>query len=397
MFGWETKVKILAVSVRIPEEGKKGDQVLSFHRLSYLSRKHTIKLVCFGSPVANAEALTKLEALGICVRLIPWNKFIAIFKLLAAMFNARMPFQCALFQSASFMGAVSCELDTFKPDAVYAVMIRALVNLPASSLPLFVDMVDSMGLNFSRRVSLERGLKRLAFNIEYQRVSAYEVSVAQHATLSYVVSKVDQNHIHHEKVKALPLGINGLEFFKQANDGLEPIIVFTGNMNYKPNVEAVLWFYDNCWTQLKLAIPAVHWVIAGSNPTAKVLALRDDEAISVTGRVASLAMVLNGARLSIAPMQSGSGMQFKILEAMACGLPVVTTSLGLGDIAAKPEQDIIVADSADAFVQSITKLLASPKLRKRIGCAGLSYVTAHHTWDALNAEFEQFTFARLKK
>jgi glycosyltransferase involved in cell wall biosynthesis len=390
-------MKILAISVRIPEDGKKGDQVLSFHRLSYLSRKNTIKLICFGSREADADALAKLEALGISIELLQWNKFVAGFNLLNAIFDEFLPFQCALFQSASYRSAVAHALTEFKPDAVYAVMIRALVNLPPSGLPLFVDMVDSMGLNFSRRVALEHGLKRVAFEMECKRVSAYEVNAAKQATLSFVVSKVDQKFIGDEKVKALPLGINGFEFFNQSNYGLEPAIVFTGNMNYKPNVEAVLWFYNQCWAKLKLAAPAVRWVVAGSNPTAEVLALRADQAITVTGRVPSLAAAINAAWLSIAPMQSGSGMQFKILEAMACGVPVVTTPLGLGDIAAKPEQEVIVADSADAFIQSIIKLLDSTELRNSIGDAGLSYVTAHHTWDALNSEFERCTFATLQQ
>jgi glycosyltransferase involved in cell wall biosynthesis len=237
----------------------------------------------------------------------------------------------------------------------------------------------------------------MAFDIECRRVSAYEVNVAQQATLSFVVSKVDQKYIGHVKVKALPLGINGHEFFKQSDGGLEPAIVFTGNMNYKPNVDAVLWFYEQCWAKLKLAAPSLHWVVAGSNPTADVLALRVDKSITVTGRVPSLAAVINAARLSIAPMQSGSGMQFKILEAMACGVPVVTTSLGLGDIAAKPDQDVILADTADEFVQSIVNMLGSPDLRQRIGEAGLRYVNSHHTWDALNAEFEWSTFASIKR
>ncbi|PUE60913.1 hypothetical protein B9Z45_06210 [Limnohabitans sp. 2KL-17] len=390
-------MKILAVSVRVPEDGKKGDQVLSFHRLSYLSRKHTIKLICFGSPNADADALSKLEALGISVQLVKWNKFVAGFNVLTAVFDALLPFQCALFQSGPYKRAVAQELALFKPDAVYAVLIRSFVNLPPSGLPLFVDMVDSMGLNFSRRVALERGLKRLAFDMESQRVSAYEVYVAQQATLSYVVSKVDQKFIGHEKVKALPLGINGHEFYKQSEGSLESSIVFTGNMNYKPNVDAVIWFYGQCWSKLKLAVPAVRWVVAGSNPTAEVLALSADEAITVTGRVPSLAAVINTARMSIAPMQSGSGMQFKILEAMACGVPVVTSSLGLGDIAAKPGQEVVLADTADNFVQSIIDLLGSPDSCQAIGEAGLRYVNVNHTWDALNADFEQSTFATLYK
>jgi glycosyltransferase involved in cell wall biosynthesis len=390
-------MKILAVSVRVPEDGKKGDQVLSFHRLSYLARQHTIKLICFGSHDADAAALVKLEALGISIQLIQWKKLAAGINVLAAAFNTDLPFQCALFKSTAFRRAVNQALIAFKPDAVYAVMIRVLVNLPQNALPLFVDMVDSMGLNFSRRVTLERGLKRVAFEMERQRVSAYEANVAKQATLSFVVSKVDQKFIGHKKVKSLPLGINGYEFLKQTGDGLEPSIIFTGNMNYKPNVDAVLWFYSQCWSMLKIALPAVRWVIAGSNPTAEVVALRSDKAISVTGRVQSLAVEINSARVSIAPMQSGSGMQFKILEAMACGVPVVATSLGLGDIAAKAEQEVILADTADEFVQSILKLLVSPDLRQSIGDAGLRYVKAHHTWDALNIEFDRTTFATIKQ
>jgi glycosyltransferase involved in cell wall biosynthesis len=388
-------MKILALSIRIPEVDKKGDQVVSFHRLRYLSLNHTVQLICFGSRKTDASAIAKLEALGISVRLVHWSKFLAGLNVLSVAFSSNLPFQCALFKSSAYETLVAQALVSFKPDAVYAVLIRSLVNLPSCCLPLFVDMVDSMGLNFARRVALERGFKKVALEMECQRVSAYEVKVAQQSTLSFVVSKVDQKFIGHEKVQALPLGINGLEFFKQSDGVLDSTIVFTGNMNYKPNVDAVLWFYGQCWAKLKLAVPAVRWVIAGSNPTAEVLALRADESIKVTGRVPSLAAVINAARLSIAPMQSGSGMQFKILEAMACGVPVVTTSLGLGDIAAKPDQDVIVADTADEFVHSIVSLLGLPDLRQSIGDAGLRYVNSHHTWDALNSEFEQSTFATL--
>jgi len=274
-------------------------------------------------------------------------------------------------------------------------MIRPLVNLPVNSSPLFIDMVDSMGLNFSRRVALEHGLRYFAFKLELRRVSAYEVEAAQRALHSFVVSAVDKQFIGSEKVSALPLGINSNNFNKQPVDDLSPVILFTGNMNYKPNEDAVLWFFRNCWSELKLAIPEIRWVIAGNNPTDSVQALRSDQAITVTGRVLSLAAVINDARVSIAPMQSGSGMQFKILEAMACGVPVVTTSLGLGDIGAKPGQDILLADSAEEFVQTVLTLLGSSDLRQRIGDAGLHYVNLHHTWDALNEEFEQSTFSTL--
>jgi glycosyltransferase involved in cell wall biosynthesis len=111
--------------------------------------------------------------------------------------------------------------------------------------------------------------------------------------------------------------------------------------------------------------------------------------VTVTGRVPSLASVINAARVSIAPMQSGSGMQFKILEAMACGVPVVVSTLGLGDIAAEINKDFLLADTPDSFVQAILSLLQSEELREKIGNAGWQFVKKHHTWDMLNADFEQ--------
>jgi len=129
-------------------------------------------------------------------------------------------------------------------------------------------------------------------------------------------------------------------------------------------------------------------VVAGSNPAPQIEALRVDPRISVTGRVASIAEVLNSAMVAVAPMQSGSGMQFKILEAMACGVPVVATTLGLGDIAARPGAEILIADSPERFVQSVLSLAGSPELRARVGDAGLRYVRERHDWERLNERFE---------
>lgn len=389
-------MKILAVSVRVPEQGKKGDQVLSYHRLKYLSKMHTIKLICFGSYVEDAKAIENLSALGITVQLIPWSKFSAIKNILLNIFFSDLPFQCALFKSAAFNDAVKDSVLNFKPDAVYAVLIRILINLPANNLPLFIDMVDSMGLNFSRRLTNERGPKKVALGIELRRVSSYENAMANMATLSFVVSKIDQEFIGSNKVKALPLGIDSIEIFDDVIHHNPPSIVFSGNMNYRPNIDAVLWFNEHCWERLKEAFPDLCWIIAGSNPSREILALKEDRDIKVTGQVSSLTTVISSALLSIAPMQSGSGMQFKILEAMNCGVPVVTTSLGLGDISAVPDRDVIVADDPNDFVQAVSDLLNSPQRCKIIGGNGKAFVNLNHTWDALNEKFELDTFAKFQ-
>ena len=144
-----------------------------------------------------------------------------------------------------------------------------------------------------------------------------------------------------------------------------------------------------------MACPDVRLVIAGSSPTSEITSLRSDESVTVTGRVSSLKSIINSARISIAPMQSGSGMQFKILEAMACSVPVVATSMGLGDIGAKAGKDILISDTSDSFVESVLLLLKSDDLHAKIGDSGFQYVNKHHTWDALNAKFESFIISTL--
>jgi len=388
-------MKILAISPRIPADSQKGYQVLSFHRLTHLSRTHEIQVMCFGHSEDDLAAKLRLESLGISVLMFRWNPLVAGLNVLRVLFYDDTPFQCALFQSGDFRNAVMVSLSQFQPDMVYGVTIRTLGNLVGYKGPLIVDMVDSMALNFSRRVAVASGMSRFALNMEFQRVKEYEKQVAQWAMRSFVVSRVDQKVIGSDKIEVIPLGIDTQHFFKRSDVCIEPVVVFTGNMNYKPNAEAVLWFYRNCWDELRHAKPNVRLVIAGSNPTAEVVSLRSDSSVTVTGRVPSLADIINTAQVAIAPMQSGSGMQFKILEAMACGVPVVASTLGLGDIAAVDGKNILLADTPGLFTESVISLLQSEELREKVGNSGMYYVTQNHSWDALNQHFEQSVIGEL--
>lgn len=393
-------MKIIAISNRVPAPEMKGDQVVSFFRLNYLAKMgHRIELVCFGDSRRSEDqnARMTLESSGVVVHFVHWKPLEAALNLLGAVLNHKMPLQCAIYRSDEFSKTVDKVAQTLKPDALYCVMVRVAENANIFEGKIFVEMVDSMGLNFSRRVALSNFVARWILDLERRRVSAYEKALAERSELSFVVSEIDRRMIDSKKVDVIPLGIDINRFSIKRRTCEFPVIAFTGNMNYQPNVDAICWFIQYCWAFIKQAMPGVCLVIAGNNPQSRLVALGEsDTSIMVTGRVPSIAEVLNAASIAIAPMQSGSGMQFKILEAMACGVPVVTSTLGLGDIGAEVGKDLLVGDTPDTFVIAVLQLLRSPELREAVGKAGMRYVRQYHTWDALNSYFEQRMVAVLE-
>jgi glycosyltransferase involved in cell wall biosynthesis len=385
-------MKILAISGRIPAVDKNGDQVISFFRITHLARRNSVELVCFGSRAKpdDLAAVEALEAAGVVVHLVPWKSWVAALQVLRAIPDPAMPFQCAYFRSSEFGKVVNQVRARFAPDALYAVMIRIVPNAADYQGHLFVDMVDSMGLNFGRRAGMEKGPKGWLLALETRRVAAYERAIAERADRCFVVSRIDQQAIGSDHVGVLPLGIDVLRFNKSAEPASAPLIAFTGNMFYQPNVDAVLWFAEHCWPAIKRAVPGVRLAVVGNSPQPSVVALgKQDPAINVMGRVPSVAAILKTAAVAVAPMRSGSGMQFKILEAMACGVPVVATSIGQGDIGCVAGCDILVRDNGEQFAQEVIALLHSPALRAQIGNAGFDYVQKHHSWDAINQQFVQ--------
>lgn len=380
-------MKILAVCPRIPAAKKNGDQVLSYHRLAFLAKQHTVQVLCFAPDIDYDSDTRALEALGITVHTVPWRLLDALWFSVMALFNSSVPFQCAFYTSHTLRREFRTIVQNFSPDALYAVTVRPLLNVGSPEIPLFLDLVDSMGLNFSRRRDAAHGLKKAFLAVESERVLAFERNVAHKASRSFVVSDLDRIYIGEDRVSVLPLGIDLGHFQQRHAYDQDPIVVFSGNMFYQPNVEAALWFVRCCWQAVKTLVPDARLVITGSNPTQSIKALTADSSITVTGRVESMAAVVNASQVAIAPMQSGSGMQFKVLEAMACAVPVVATTIGLGDIKAIVNQDILIGDTPEAIVDLVVSLLRDTSKRVKVGEAGNRYVLANHQWDVINERF----------
>jgi polysaccharide biosynthesis protein PslH len=163
-----------------------------------------------------------------------------------------------------------------------------------------------------------------------------------------------------------------------ANDS----IIFSGNMEYGPNLQAARWFAQEIWPQIQSAHPGIKWRLVGKNETGIRHRLRGVGGIEITGMVEDSIAEIASARMAVVPLLSGSGTRLKILEAWAAGVPVVSTSLGAEGLGAEPGVDLLIADSANQFAAAVNHLLDSPDLRERLASSGHEKFHTTFTWEA---------------
>ena len=198
------------------------------------------------------------------------------------------------------------------------------------------------------------------------------------------VSEVERAWIQHHApaatVELVPNGVDTAYFQPTPTSEAARSIVFTGLMEHPPNVDAVTWFCDEIFPTLRRKLPGICFTIVGRGPPPKVVELGRREGVRVTGEVADVRRYLAESSALVVPLRSGGGTRLKILQAMAMGRPVVSTTLGAEGLDVTPEENILIADTPDQFVNHIIRLLASPETASRLGTAGRQLVVQKYDW-----------------
>lgn len=385
---------ILVVSNRLPCNGGKGDQVVGYNRIKYLIDSGLKVSLCSFEPrkwsKKDVEDYNQLKSIGVEVYLVKYSIREAIVGLLRCLLNSQKPFQCGLFDSDRFRSTVNAIMSGRDNMIVHCITLRSFVNINIFGAEIYVDLIDSEGLKLSRRAKLTTKWLRWLVLAEKDRCEKYERYVAERSKISFVVSQIDRRYIGLNTVVVIPLGVDVRIDYSPKKCNANNLL-FTGNMGYHANVDAVRWFVEKCWLNILKIVPTAEFWIVGSSPSISVLKLADDyPAVHVTGWVAELDKFFAIGSIAIAPMQSGSGMQFKILEAMANGVPVLATTIGMGDIRVTDRREILIADSVEDFVARAVEMLRDSDMRDRVGFAGYSYVLKNHAWKSVNSRFMSY-------
>ncbi|MEZ4672699.1 MAG: glycosyltransferase [Caldilineaceae bacterium] len=403
-----------------------------------VTRGHQITLATLWQSEQERAEIRALEALGIHVVAEPLPKSRSLWNS-ALTLPTRTPLQATYcrqprLERALYRLVAEQTFDVAHVEhlrgAHYGLLLRDL-SAPSRPLPVIWDSVDCISHLFAQAARQSRSLRgRVMTALELERTRRYEGWLLYQFAQVLVTSNADQRalvelaerqtnkraqgHRGRQREPAamptrptvLPNGVD-LSFFNYSDRSQTPsalpqaempaTIVFSGKMSYHANITAALYLAREIMPLVWAQHPEVRLQIVGKDPSSQIRALatvttgtsqRGVRQIEVTGTVPEMRSYLQQATVAVAPLLYGAGIQNKILEAMACGTPVVTTSQAAAGTAAQVGRDFLVADSAPQFAAALDTLLNDPVRRLALGQAGRAYVEAFHSWHAIAAQLE---------
>lgn len=279
--------------------------------------------------------------------------------------------------------------------AMYGCMLKSFLTQSNLPIPIIWDSVDSISYLFKQSAQQNRQIfKRWLMLFELNRTELYEQYLANLFAHVLVTSSVDRDvflslkregeAIKKEHISILPNGVD-LEYFRPP-DGINretAALVVSGKMSYHANISMTLYLVKEIMPLIWKKRPEVKLWIVGKDPHREIRKLAENPLITVTGTVPDLRAYLQRATIAVAPLVYGAGIQNKVLEAMACATPVVTSPQAMKALEAVPGRDLEQANTPGEYAEKIINLLASPSYQKKIGSAGRSYVENHHRWSII--------------
>ncbi len=267
---------------------------------------------------------------------------------------------------------------------------------PKAAVPIVWDSVDCISYLF-RQASKQskKGLSRWLTRFELSRTEKFESWLVTQFDQVLVTSRVDkeafaslppggENHKVAQKISVLPNGVDLDYFHEDTRFVREPAtLVVSGKMSYHANVTMTLHLVKNIMPLIWSRREDVKLWIVGKDPPREIVALSENQAITVTGTVEDIRPYLLRASAAATPITYGAGIQNKVLEAMACGTPVISSSQAVSSLDVKPAVDLMVADEPYEFAEKVIELLDDPERCKRMGQYGRDYVTSHHDWNKI--------------
>ena len=385
-----------------------GTQLPAFNIIKHLSKKNEITLLCFRQVKGESRQDTSLEQYCKVIETvdIPIHQSLSYtYKTLHAIRNTFLPGNLLAKNRCFFTPYYSAEmcrkfeytLTQGKFDLIYTDFVMAYLSQHAK-LPKIAHVFDCLTKGyFEAYKNTQHLIPKVLRWLIYRKVKMDESMICKNFDAIIVVTQHEKDATSslfpEADIRVIPNGVDCEYFTPWDEEEKAPSLVFVGEMSTLPNVEGILYFHKYIYGHIKREVPDVRLYVVGREPAKEVRQLTSDETVIVTGYVKDVRPYLAKSSVVVVPMISGRGIKNKVLEAMAMGKAVVTTSIGARGIDVTPGKNIIIADEPMVFARQVVELLNNEQLRRRIGNSARKLVESQYSWEktasALNKLFEE--------
>ncbi|MBN1642392.1 MAG: glycosyltransferase [Anaerolineae bacterium] len=393
---------ILLLTPQLPYPPHQGTAMRNYGLIAGLAYQHRVTLVSLlapGDDLARAGPLYEVCE-GVYAAAQPLRTASDRFRALA---TSRLPDMAHRLASSEFAALVDRVLQELQPDVVQfegiemAPYLRVPLGLRQAGMRIPLLVLDDHNAEYllQRRVfetdvrSPSRWLAALYSLLQWRRLWRYEAWACRQVDVVAAVSEPDARALRRIVPGLQPVVVpNGIDYqtyaaYEPAPGFLPPqSLVFTGKMDYRPNVDAALWFAQRVLPLVRAAAPQVRFYIVGQRPHRRLDALRKEAGVVITGRVPETQPYIASAALYVIPLRSGGGTRFKVLEAMAMGQAVVSTSMGCDGFPVAAGREVDLADDPQAFATAVLELLSDPERRRAMGAMGQRFA-ARYDWSEI--------------
>ena len=383
-------MKILFLSPTVPFPLTDGGRIRVFNLLKQIAEKSDVTLLALETQPTDADGVAQLQQFGIQVHLVPNAPTLprVSFRTLANAFLKRQPITVARYDlpvyRQKFRELVATEdFDLVHYEMFHTAQFQTEVDLPSV---LSQQNVDSAiwrrlcGETANPFYKFAYWTQQLAFQ-RYERVLSPKFDAV--TCTSAIDAAVFQRHCAADTIEIIPNGVDVTHYQPDFTSEAPAHLIYIGSMDWYPNEDAVAFFADEVLPQIQEKIPNVQFSIVGGNPSARVQRLTEREGVVVTGRVPEIKPYFAEATVFVVPLRIGSGTRLKILEALAMGKAIVSTTVGAEGLDLKNGEEIFIADEPTTFADAVTRLLTDASLRRRIGENGRARVEQDYDWRSI--------------
>lgn len=403
-------MRILFLAHRTPYPPNKGEKIRAFHLLSHLAKSHEVTLLYWVDDPDDLNHTPLLRSL--CRgRVIPirLNRSLAMLRASLSWLTGRSLTE-GFYGSKLFEKELNNVLSGQTFDAVF--VFSSAVALYAKNLDCVTKIVDFVDVDSDKWGQLARVSsfpRSFLFRVEQQRLSKFEISISKWSSVSLFVSRAEAElfkqiggkgrieflsngtdlELRRLPLEHIPFHVGGANRVRQLN---APTLVFVGTMDYYPNIDAVRFFVEEIFPLIRQKFSQASFEIIGRRPTKSVQRLNKIDGIRVVGEVSDVRSHIVRADLSVAPMRIARGVQNKVLEAMAVGVPVVATPLAIEGIEVRDGEDVLVGSSREEFAAQVTRLLTDSELRRALTKKAWNKMNQFYNWHCIGAKLEKLLF-----